>query len=372
MRLIQRTIRLYSLLSFCVLAIGIPVFYVLLQTVVRQEVDEELLVNKSQLIQRLNRQGTDLDPSQYNFLDKDITIRLNQQVQAGDPDHFSAIARYDSVIDETIHMRLLKTTAIIHGNAYLITLTAPMVDHDDLIEIVLIVQVVLLALLFIGLWVINKNVSAAYLLQKEFTENAAHEMQTPLAVFQSKLELLMQTSPFNDTQAELIGKMADASQRLNKLNKALVLLMRIQNQQFADVEKIDVVNVIDHLLDQYSDAIIQKNLTVTFNKLSPVKIDSNKALMEILLGNLLSNAIRHNFEDGSIRIQLFEKEVIIENSGPAKALNAVKLFKRFQKDSINQNSLGLGLEIIDKICTLNHFTLKYHYADQKHIFVIRF
>jgi signal transduction histidine kinase len=371
MRLLQRTIRLYSILSFCVLVIGIPVFYFLLQAVVRQEVDEELLVNRSELVKRLNHIEKIQDISQLNFLDRNITIQPQPNLSKTSLDSYSTISRYDSAIHETVQFRVLKTSIDVHGSNYMVTLAVAMVDHNDLIEIVLIVQVVLLALLFGGLWIINKSISSAYLLQKEFTENAAHEMQTPLAVLQSKLELLMQTSPINNTQAALISKMADASHRMNKLNKALVLLTRIQNHQFNDEERIDWRNLIDKLIDDYEDVITQKNIKVSINEVSSIKTDTNRMLLEILLGNLLSNAIRHNIQDGFINIIVHEKELLIENSGQLKALNTINIFQRFQKDSSDENSLGLGLEIIDKICVLNHYSLKYLYNSNKHCFILK-
>ncbi|MBA4167246.1 MAG: HAMP domain-containing histidine kinase [Chitinophagaceae bacterium] len=370
MRLLRRTIRLYSILSFCILLIGIPFFYVLLQFVVKEEVDEQLLVIKSQMLQRISQKTADVDMSQGNFMNHDIRIEPNIDLNTKVGDSFFTVDKYDSVVDETMSIRSLRTNAVINGRGYRITLTAPMVDHNDLIQIILLVQIVLLFLLFIGLWVINKSVSATYLLQKEFTENAAHEMQTPLAVFQSKLELLMQTSPLTDKQADLIGKMADAGQRMNKLNKALILLTRIQNQQFTDRETVDLGQVMSDMLVQYEDAITEKKLTVSVTKNHIVKAHTNKALMEILIGNLLSNAIRYNIAGGFINIRLNDRELTVENSGASSALNTVRLFQRFQKESTDNTSLGLGLEIIDKICTLNHYSLKYQYDAATHRFIV--
>ena len=370
MRLLQRTIRQYSILSFFVLLIGIPVFYFVLQAVVKEEVDEDLAINKYQVVKRLNLLPADTVLTQFNYLDRDLVITRSRETN--EYDSFSTMQVYDSLLYETVSERTLKTNVIVHGNPYLIQIRITMVDHKNLIETVLLVQVILLALLFAGLWIINKNVSSAYLTQKEFTENAAHEMQTPLAVFQSKLELLMQTSPITSTQADLISKMADAGQRMNKLNKALVMLTRIQNHQFTDREKVDLEAVINNILNQYEDAITQKEITVSVKKISSAKIETNKTLIEVLAGNLLSNAIRHNRRGGFINISLNEKELVMENSGPAKALNTTKIFQRFQKETEDRTGLGLGLEIIDKICSLNHYSLKYHYQLEKHSFTIKF
>jgi signal transduction histidine kinase len=96
--------------------------------------------------------------------------------------------------------------------------------------------------------------------------------------------------------------------------------------------------------------------------------------VEILLSNLLSNAIRHNIPGGSIEISLQanDKELTIRNTGRPSPLDTQKLFQRFQKESPDANSLGLGLEIVKKISDLNQFSIQYRFADQLHIFSVRF
>ena len=142
----------------------------------------------------------------------------------------------------------------------------------------------------------------AYQIQKEFTENASHEMQSPLAVFQSKLELLMQTNPLNEEQATLITELADASKRMFRLNKTLILLTKIDNDQFLEKEMVSVKDVLEKLIKQYEFQI--SNLSIRFEFISEkdITIEANKTLIEILLGNLLSNAIRHNISNGFIQI----------------------------------------------------------------------
>lgn len=372
MRLLQRTIRLYSVLSICVILIGIPFFYILLQSVVKEEVDEELIVNKALVVQRLEHMGKNPDLRAFNDIDHDMIVTADSGTGVSTADNFSTVSRYDSVIKETLLIRVLTTGVTTKAGSYRVTLMAPMVDHNDLIRIVLLVQVALLVLLFIGLWAINKNVSSAYLLQKEFTENAAHEMQTPLAVLQSKLELLMQTTPLTPVQASLIGKMADASQGMNKLNKALVMLTRIENHQFDDKEKVNPGEVLTAMLDRYEDIIAEKNIAIFVRQDAVVKLDANKTLIEILIGNLLSNAIRHNHNGGVINLSFVERELMIENSGVEKALNTVKLSQRFARESTDRSSLGLGLQIVDKICVLNNYSLKYKFTGHGHRFTIRF
>jgi signal transduction histidine kinase len=211
-----------------------------------------------------------------------------------------------------------------------------------------------------------------YASQKEFAENASHEMQSPLAVFQSKLELLMQTKPLNEEQAMLITDLANASKRMSRLNKSLILLTKIDNDQFLEKEVLSVRDILQKLVRQYEFQIEQKSIQCSFEDAKDITIEANKTLIEILLSNLLSNAIRHNIQDGFIKIILKEKELVIQNSGKLSSLDPQKLFQRFQNDSIDPGSIGLGLEIAKKICTLYHYSIQYLFSDQMHIFSVHF
>jgi len=212
----------------------------------------------------------------------------------------------------------------------------------------------------------------AYASQKEFTENASHEMQSPLAVFQSKLELLMQTKPLNEEQAALIADLANASKRMSRLNKSLILLTKIENNQFLEKETVSVKEILEKLLEQFEFQIKQQSIRCSLNDETDITIEANKTLIEILLGNLLSNAIRHNLYGGSIQIMLKGKKLIIQNSGKPTSLDKARLFQRFQKESRDDSSIGLGLEIVKKICTLNHYSIHYSFNNQMHIFALHF
>ncbi|HEY4965490.1 MAG TPA: HAMP domain-containing sensor histidine kinase, partial [Puia sp.] len=212
----------------------------------------------------------------------------------------------------------------------------------------------------------------AYRSQKEFIENASHELQTPLAVFQSKLELLMQTKPLNEEQASLIEDLAGASKRMSRLNKDLILLTKIDNDQFLEKESISVKDILEKLIRQFEFQIQNQSIRLSFSEVQDIRVEANRTLIEIMLSNLLSNAIRHNLPEGFIQISLYEKELTIQNSGKSSSLDTQKLFRRFQKDSQNVESIGLGLEIVNKICTLYQYTLQYQFSNQMHVFSVLF
>lgn len=212
----------------------------------------------------------------------------------------------------------------------------------------------------------------AWLSQKEFAENASHEMQSPLAVFQSKLELLMQTQPLTAEQAALITDMANAGKRMSRLNKGLVLLTKIDNNQYLETEAVSVKDTLEKLLAQYALQITQKNIHVSFTVEKDSILQANKTLVEILFSNIISNAIRHNIQGGQLIIRLEAKQLVIQNTGKAKALNEQRLFQRFYKESSDENSLGLGLEIVKKICAYKCYGIRYSYVNNLHTFTFMF
>lgn len=209
-----------------------------------------------------------------------------------------------------------------------------------------------------------------YVLQKEFTENASHEMQTPLAVLQSKLELLMQTNPINEEQAVLIGELSDASLRMSRLNKTLLLLTRLDNNQYTEKEDVDLKEIVERILDQYTEAVNAKSLQLIIEPLEHVYCRINKTLAEILVSNLLSNAIRHNIQSGKLFVSLQQQVLTVKNDGQNEPLDQSRIFTRFQKNSTDSNSIGLGLGIALKICQLNNFTLQYHFQNGLHCFFV--
>jgi signal transduction histidine kinase len=135
---------------------------------------------------------------------------------------------------------------------------------------------------------------------------------------------------------------------------------------------VSVKDVLEKLLEQYGFQIKQKSIKCHLTAENDITVEANKALIEILLGNLLSNAIRYNLFDGYILIEVKGKELVVQNPGKSTSLDTEKVFQRFHKESSDSNSIGLGLAIVKKICTLYNYSLQYQFAGQLHTFSIRF
>jgi len=207
--------------------------------------------------------------------------------------------------------------------------------------------------------------------QKEFADNASHELQTPMAIIQSKLDLLLQSKQLTDEQYDLIEDANKALARVTRINKNLLLLTKIENSQFMDKETIQLSELLEDTLVLFSNFSEDKNLQLDKEIAAGVTIEGNRILIEILLNNLITNAIRYTPNDGIIRIRLSDKHLFIANSGD-DPLQQDQLFKRFGSTSSVTRGTGLGLSLVKQICSRYNWKVGYTHNDMQHIFSIHF
>ena len=205
---------------------------------------------------------------------------------------------------------------------------------------------------------------------KTFTENASHELLTPIAVINSKLDTLIQTQNFSERQSKLLNDLYSAVSRLNRLNQSLLLLVKIENRLLHERQMINLRTIIEDMIVQFEEIFLDKRLTVTCN-LADKEINASQYLVEILLSNLIGNATRHNHPDGKIFIALTGKSLMIKNTGEPVPLPEEKIFTRFHKSLTSEGS-GLGLTISRQICENFGFSLNYTFGAGYHTFTIDF
>lgn len=200
---------------------------------------------------------------------------------------------------------------------------------------------------------------------KEFTENASHELQTPLAILRSKLELLTESYLHGkdvDTVMSLISDMQNSIEKLSRINSSLTLLAKMENNEYDDKRSISLTGLVTETLNSFSELLDMKSISLSSNIHKGVHIQLHPALADILLGNILSNAIRHNTPQGSIDVSLTRERLVISNTGLPPEVPTAELFRRFKKGNRKSDSIGIGLAIVKQICDLNHFTIQYDYA----------
>jgi signal transduction histidine kinase len=217
----------------------------------------------------------------------------------------------------------------------------------------------------------TKKIQTDYQNLKEFTENASHEIQTPLAIIHSKLELMIQAEDISAEQMKQVQEIYESTNRLSKLNQSLLLLAKIENRQFSEIQVVNFKELIENKLIQFEEMIAFKNIKIE-TSLIDFQTKMNSHLADILLSNIMGNAIRHNVHHGKIKIELNTNSLSVSNSGNPLSISPEKLFERFQKASPSDDSVGLGLSIVKQICDAYNFKINYNYSEKTHTITISF
>lgn len=208
-----------------------------------------------------------------------------------------------------------------------------------------------------------------YLLLKEFTENASHELQTPLSIIRAKLDLLIQDDELSQRQSEITRSAYGAVKKLSRLNQSMLLLAKIENKQFRNTEEIQLKERLEEKLEQFQELWQSRGIRVE-SRIGEASIKANPELVDVLLNNLLSNASNHNIPCGSIDIMLHSNQLIICNAGHPEPLDAGRLYQRFYKVAQYSSRNGLGLSIVKQICDVSSITPSYSFAENKHFFTL--
>ena len=221
-----------------------------------------------------------------------------------------------------------------------------------------------------AIYEMNEHSMRAFTQQKEFIANASHELQTPLAVSANKLELLLENEELKEDAVLKINETYQIIQRMIQLNKSLLLLSKIENKQFADIQPIDMNELLSQHLDFMDEYVSFKGLKIKLNSSESFVINMDRTHAEILVSNLIKNAVFHNITDGEIRITTTSNSLKICNTGNTMPLDSDRLFTRFYKEK--NTGTGLGLAISKAIADIYNYQLNYHYNEGIHCFEINF
>lgn len=224
---------------------------------------------------------------------------------------------------------------------------------------------------------LNRSVEAllkeniqTYKEQKIFIENASHELQTPLAVIISKVELMMGEENLSEEQMRELSSILNNLNRMRRLNNSLLLLSKIRNKQFTTNTEVNVGDVVNEVCENFEDIIVHKQLSLKVDIKASPTLQMNADLAHIMISNLVKNAVNYNILEGSIDITLKENYFKIANDGEALP-EGIDIFERYASGENSNASTGLGLAIVSSIASVYNFRVKYSY-DQKHVIMIYF
>lgn len=408
MSLFSQTARNLIITAFAIALIGSFGFHTLIHRKIRYEVDEILLSQVEQTRLRLQKQ------SFKKRSDWDDNPRIERVTAPIQPEYSNLTVPDTLAGREPIDIRQLRTTVLADGQLYLITVQLPYYEFNELsrqmsIGIIIGFLILTVASVLIGLglsrrlWrpfyttieqlrdfrldqpaplpfptsrirefgLLNQSLTELtqklrqqFLLQKQFTENASHELQTPLAVASAELELLMQSEQLTESDHVHIERTANALTRLSQLNRSLLLLTQVENDQFINAEMLDLSTLVKRYLDEYRPFFDHKQMTVTDSVTDGVQLRMNRQLAAVLLTNLLKNAARYSNTGGCVGLDLTPSAFTIRNTGEPLPFSEHQLFSRFIKDPARPDSTGLGLALVKQICDRYGLTIRHQYDFQ--------
>lgn len=207
-----------------------------------------------------------------------------------------------------------------------------------------------------------------YRQQKLFIGNASHEIQTPLAVCQNRIEMLMEDESLNEEQLSELAKTYQTLEYVSKLNKSLLLLSKIDNSQFVDSTTVSINELLHRYMDDYQEVYDYKEIQITLNEKENFHLQINETLATMLITNLLKNAYVHNNEHGTIQIEIGKDYITFSNSGDLQPLDEKRIFERFYQGKKKEGTTGLGLAIVAAICRQCSLAVSYRFVNNMHEF----
>ena len=419
MKLFNRVL-IHLLSGIFIILLGWAVFFYLgIMSEVNDEVDDSL-EDYSELIITRSLAGKEL-PAHDSGSNNQYFLR---EVDESYVRSHQAISYRDSMIyikekNETEPARILTTIFKDKENRhYELSVFTPTIEKRDLQEaifhlLIALFATLLIAILVINIWVFRRSMKPFYQLlnwldkyrlgqenepldistdtsefhklnetvkryashseeiyrqQKLFIGNASHEIQTPLAVCQNRIEMLMEDESLNEEQLSELAKTYQTLEYVSKLNKSLLLLSKIDNSQFVDTTTVSINELVHRYMDDYQEVYDYKEIQITLNEKENFHLQINETLATMLITNLLKNAYVHNNEHGTIQIEIGKDYITFSNSGDLQPLDEKRIFERFYQGKKKEGTTGLGLAIVSAICRQCSLAVSYRFVNNMHEF----
>lgn len=424
--LLNKSLRPLTVFAFIVFALSIPIYFLLVDWIWLKELDE----NNELIAQRIENEFNDqkitdekLEESIHFWNEIQSVGKIEPVLTPLQKDSVYTIHRQNPYLEKKSidRFRGFITNIEINNKNFLVIIETNVEESEETVVYISIVTFFLFFILVVGFWILNKRLSqklwkpfkdtlhklksfqlsnhtkiqfsetniiefqelntalykllqhniAIYKSQKEFTENASHELQTPIAIIKNKLDVLLQDKSLTDKQYDTIEEINLTLSRMSRINKNLLLLAKIENRQFQDAQEFYLFEIVENSITEIEDFITDKNIEINTELSENVKIKSNKALTEILISNLLLNAVRYSESGNIVIVKSTNNKLIISNNG-IQALDKTVLFDRFKKISSESKGSGLGLAIVKEICNNNGWQIDYEFESNQHHFILEF
>ncbi len=408
--LIRKTSKTFLWISLVLMLVSTIALYFYVRYLLQKEVEEELRSTEARIENVISGKG---------LIYQLAPVVEIKNVSVLGTERFKDTVIFDPSQNEMEEFRELSTYSEINGKKYNITVRALIVESEYILIAIMASYLIIIALVFIFFFYLNKSgnqrlwhpffrnleemkgfslnsekpvqlvesdilefselntvissltdkVRSDYKNLKQYTEDVSHEMQTPLAIIQAKIENIINGDNLNDIQYEHLTSIQQDIYRLTQMNKRLTLLTKIENQQFANPEVLNLNLVVKKRIQNFNEIFPDK---IKFEEANILEVLMDHYLAEVLCDNLISNALKYSAEKKAITISIGHKTLMVSNQGEAKLQNPEKLFTRFYRETSHIKSTGLGLAIVQKICDLYGYKPSYSFADHRHIFKVEF
>ncbi|MGB5941310.1 MAG: HAMP domain-containing sensor histidine kinase [Leeuwenhoekiella sp.] len=408
--LLRKASKTFLTTAVILMAVSTIILFFYTQELLRKQIEEELYSNKDRVEKLLQNDQTIKGIPPIMEVEK---VRYPETLK------FNVTLIYDPLQDEIELFEQLTETTQINGQHYRITVRAMVIESEDILFAIVLTFISIILMTFLFQFYVNrsrneklwrpfflnlsilkefslkakqpltfqdseilefhelnmelesltKKVQIDYQNLKQFTEDVSHEMHTPLAIMQAKIDTVINDQEINEAQFETFSSLQEDIQRLKQLNKKLILLAKIENDQFTNTETFLVAAVLKNCISNFTE-LFDVPIHLIENEEATVQMD--RSLAAVLFNNLLSNAIKHAAETREVQVILDKKSVKISNKGKRILENPNTIFERYYKESKRKDSTGLGLSIVKKICDYYGFVPSYRFDGNQHIFQINF
>lgn len=420
MKLLNHTTKYFSLALLVIIGVWAIVFYFNMLDEVYDSLDDGLDNYKLLIIEKAQKDSTVLYKTEFeesNYSIRELPKAAALQVH----DMYKDTLMYMINEEDFEPVRILTTAFERNGKYYQLKVISSMVEEDDLISdllsaIVLLYLAMLISILIFNnlllkrIWkpfyhlidqlkvfrlgkdnmidarpstveefqLLNETVESlirrnleTYNSQREFIENASHELQTPLAISINRLELLAEKNSLAESDMTAISSVIQTLERLTRLNKSLLLLSKIENRQFQDDTVVTLNEVVKTTVAEFEDFAGFKKIKISIDEKGTLQKRMHGDLAQILVANLVKNAIVHNYAGGTVEILITSTDLTITNTGRESELDGEKVFDRFHKETKEGQATGLGLAIVKAIVSLYGMKILYSYR-KAHVMKVHF
>ncbi|HBH07642.1 MAG TPA: sensor histidine kinase [Flavobacteriales bacterium] len=424
-KLLNRPLKAFALYALLVLLISVPVYVLVVDYIWTSELDENNWLTLEHTKQRLQtKQFTPAEIENINHIWGELQpgvliVRAENKISFQDSVYEAIRPNEYDEDDGEDRFRGLKSYTEINGVPYALTIETNVEESDETFIAIAAVTLLFFILLIVGFILLNRRIAAkswhsfyqtmsslksfelskdmsinlpesdiqefqelnqslhqlitnsvsTFQRQKSFTENASHELQTPIALLKSKLDLLIQQKNISPEISEILNSIDAPLSRLSRINKNLLVLVKVENHQYSDKEQIDIKDYLISAITVFEDYLDEKQIQLSNSVEQSIMVNANAFLIETLIHNLLSNAIRHTPKGGQIMVSSHQASFQVMNSGTER-LDESRLFERFSTTTKDKVSSGLGLAIIQEIAKKYGWRVTYNFESNFHVFSV--